>query len=75
MPMVWMLDIYTSMVGGSKMNKKILTEIAKLSNLEIDKIIDIGIWEYHQNIIHSTEEKNIWEKMNHIRRIIDDALP
>ena len=69
--MVWMLDIYTSMVGGSKMNKKILTEIAKLSNLEIDKIIDIGIWEYHQNIVHSTEDKDLWEKMNQIRRIIE----
>ena len=57
------------------MNKKILTEIAKLSNLEIDKIIDIGIWEYYQNIVHSTEEKDLLAKMNHIRRIIDDALP
>ena len=53
------------------MNKKILTEIAKLSNLEIDKIIDIGIWEYHQNIVHSKEDKDLWEKMNHIRRIIE----
>ena len=53
------------------MNKKILTEIAKLSNLEIDKIIDIGIWEYHQNIVHSKEDKDLWQKMNQIRRIIE----
>ena len=57
------------------MNQSILSAIKKLSNLEIDKIIDIGIWEYHQNIVHSTEEKDLLEKMKNIRRIIDDALP
>ena len=57
------------------MNKKILTEIAKLSNEEINDMVDIVIWSYHQNIVHSSEDKDLWEKMNHIRRIIDDALP
>ena len=69
--MVWMLDIYTSMVGGSKMNKKILTEIAKLTNEEINDMVDIVIWEYHQNIVHSPEDKDLWQKMNHVRRVIE----
>ena len=53
------------------MNKKILTEIAKLTNEEINDMVDIVIWEYHQNIIHSLEDKDLWEKMNQIRRIIE----
>ena len=53
------------------MNKEILAEIAKLSNIEIDKIIDIVIWEYHQNIVHSKEDKDLWQKMNHVRRVIE----
>ena len=57
------------------MNQSILNAIKKLSNEEITNIVDIVIWEYHQNIVHSTEEKDLWAKMNHIRRIIDDALP
>ena len=52
-------------------NKKILTEIAKLSNEEICTMVDIVIWEYHQNIVHSKEDKDLWQKMNHIRRIIE----
>ena len=53
------------------MNQSILNAIKKLSNEEITNIVDIVIWEYHQNIVHSKEDKDLWEKMNHIRRIIE----
>ena len=53
------------------MNQSILSAIKKLSDEEINDMVDIVIWEYHQNIVHSKEDKDLWEKMNHIRRIIE----
>ena len=53
------------------MKKKILNEFQKLSISEIVTIIDVVIWEYHQNINHSLDEKNLCQKMNKIRRIIE----
>ena len=49
------------------MNQSILSAIKKLSNEEITNIVDIVIWEYHQNIVHSKEDKDLWQKMNQIR--------
>ena len=53
------------------MNQSILNAIKKLSNEEICTMVDIVIWEYHQNIVHSKEDKDLWQKMNQIRRIIE----
>ena len=54
------------------MNQSILSAIKKLSDEEINNIVDIVIWSYHQNIVHSKEDKDLWQKMKDIRGVIEN---